>query len=106
MRGKNGTINWWVQCALDTESNFNSTQLNFVSSKEDRTPEHVILKAFPNRWVSSAPGIRLFITLISANIFVGNLFSILVFRIAIKGGVKGAINLMICVDQARVVQFI
>ena len=82
-----------------TETDCNVTRVTFFSPLQEKPPVHLRIEALPDTWASSTSGIRFFTFLIVVNIFVGNLFSVLVFRIAFRRSRTTAINLMICVDQ-------
>ena len=82
-----------------TVTDCNVTRVTFFSPLHEKPPVHLRIEALPDTWVSSTSGIRFFTFLIVINIFVGNLFSVLVFRIAFRRSRTTAINLMICVDQ-------
>ena len=62
------------------------------------SPVLISLQEFPNSWVSTPYSIKVFTVTMAVNLFFGNLFSALVFRLIWKNELK-PINVMTCIDE-------
>ena len=78
----------------------NTTKISFLNPVGSRAPVLIKLQAFKNKWVSTSTTIKVFVAIITISLIIGNLFSILVFRLAYRSGLSKPLNLYICVDQA------
>ena len=78
----------------------NTTKISFLNPIGAKAPVVIKLQAFENKWLSTSTTIKVFVAIITISLVIGNLFSILVFRLAYRSGLSKPLNLYICVDQA------
>ena len=78
----------------------NTTRITFLNPTGTRAPIVIKLHALENTWVSTPTSMKVYASIITTSLWVGNLFSILVFRLAIRSGISKPLNLFIFVDQA------
>ena len=83
----------------------NATNISFINPVGLKAPytytySSIQLHAFKNKWVSTPTSIKVFVSIITTSLLIGNLFSILVFRLAYRSGISKPLNVFICVDQA------
>ena len=83
----------------------NATKISFINPVGSEAPyiyisSSIQLHAFKNIWLSTPTSIKVFVSIITTSLLIGNLFSILVFRLAYRSGISKPLNVFICVDQA------
>ena len=78
----------------------NTTRITFLNPTGIRAPIVIKLHALENMWVSTPTSMKVYASIITTSLWIGNLFSILVFRLALRSGISKPINLFIFVDQA------
>ena len=78
----------------------NEKTITFMNPKVLTSPVVIKLQAIQNKWVSSPSTVKVFTWIITTSLLIGNLFSIMVFRIAYRSGICKPLNLLISVDQA------
>ena len=78
----------------------NTTRITFLNPTGTKAPIMIKLHALENTWVSTPTSMKVYASIITTSLWIGNLFSILVFRLAIRSGISKPLNLFIFVDQA------
>ena len=76
-----------------------STNVTFFSPLSINSPIEINIEAFHNAWRISPFDLRFFVASVAINLFIGNLFSCLVFQFSLKSRGLSSLNMMICVDQ-------